>query len=200
MRTVFTDGACAGNPGPGGWAWALADASQQVVAHGSGSEKQSTNQRMEVWAVLDALTTMLAHVDEDVEIVSDSTYVVNCFRDSWWRGWEGRGWKNSQKQPVANQDLWKPLVALYKEHAHRISFRWVKGHSGNKMNDAVDTLAVAAGAAQLPRTIVGLENVPFTGLTPPSAQSSEPPPNERAVNSLEPHEPGATDGTPLTLF
>lgn len=154
--TVFTDGACSGNPGPGGWGWAVKDG-----PYGSGCEKQTTNQRMEVMAVLDALQTFLSRDDtDDVEIVSDSTYVVNCFRDSWWRGWESRGWKNSQKQPVANQDLWKPLVALYKQNQSRVAFRWVKGHSGNPMNDLVDQLAVAAGKAQTPRRVVGLEPEP----------------------------------------
>ena len=151
--TVYTDGACSGNPGPGGWGWAVDDG-----PYGCGSERRSTNQRMEVWAVLDALGTLLPHFD-DVTVVSDSTYVVNCFRDRWWAGWIKRGWKNSQKQPVANQDLWKPLVDLYLENQARISFRWVKGHSGNKMNDRVDVLAVQAAQSQSLRRIVGLEPV-----------------------------------------
>lgn len=83
-----------------------------------------------------------------IEVVSDSTYVVNCFRDGWWRGWLSRGWKNSQRQPVANRDLWEPLIELYGARPG-ITFRWVKGHSGDPMNDLVDRLAVeaAAGAA-----------------------------------------------------
>ena len=129
--TVYTDGACSGNPGPGGWGWAV-----DRGPYGSGSERRSTNQRMEVWAVLDALGTLLPIADA-LTVVSDSTYVVNCFRDRWWAGWEKRGWKNSQKQPVANQDLWKPLVGLYRANSARISFRWVKGHSGDRMNDRV---------------------------------------------------------------
>lgn len=153
---LFTDGACAGNPGPGGWGWAV-DLGPGVAAPTcSGSERASTNQRMEVWAVLDALTTFMEAADPKphVTVVSDSTYVVNCFRDSWYRGWLARGWKNSQKQPVANQDLWKPLVALYLEHKDHIGFEWVKGHSGNRMNDLVDALAVRAGAAQSVRRLV----------------------------------------------
>lgn len=134
---VYTDGACSGNPGPGGWAWAEAP---DGVVHGSGGEKRSTNQRMEVRAVLEALR---AHTGS-VQVVSDSTYVVNCFRDSWWKGWLARGWKNSQRQPVANRDLWEPLVALYQARQHEITFRWVKGHAGDPMNDLVDRLAVAA--------------------------------------------------------
>ena len=155
---VFTDGACRGNPGPGGWGWAVASGGTDLGLDGavcSGAEAASTNQRMEVWAVFDALTTLLAATDGPVAVVSDSTYVVNCFRDGWWRGWEKRGWKNSQKQPVANQDLWRPLVELYKGDARRIRFQWVKGHSGNPMNDRVDELAVAAAATQSPRKQVG---------------------------------------------
>ncbi len=134
---VYTDGACAGNPGPGGWAWAEAP---DGVVSGVGGERRSTNQRMEVLAVLAALR---AHPGA-VQIVSDSTYVVNCFRDSWWKGWLARGWRNSQKQPVANRDLWEPLIDLYRARADEITFRWVKGHSGHPMNDLVDRLAVAA--------------------------------------------------------
>jgi ribonuclease HI len=76
-------------------------------------------------------------------VVSDSTYVVNCFRDAWWRGWLARGWTNSAKKPVANRDLWEPLVALVAERGD-VAFTWVKGHSGHRMNDFVDRLAVAA--------------------------------------------------------
>lgn len=148
---VWTDGACSGNPGPGGWAWALDD-----QHHASGSDRATTNQRMEIHAVLDALTTLLAADDRAVHVISDSTYVVNCFRDRWWQGWEQRGWRNSQKQPVANQDLWRPLLALYKAERERISFGWVKGHSGDPMNDLVDRLAVAAAQTQSPRTSVGV--------------------------------------------
>src|SRR5436309_10605590 len=88
---VYTDGACSGNPGPGGWAWAVEDG-----PFASGAEAQSTNQRMELTAALEAVTTL----DGPVEVVSDSTYVVNCFRDRWWQGWLKNDWKNSQKKPV----------------------------------------------------------------------------------------------------
>ncbi len=136
-RQVFTDGACKGNPGPGGWGWTTTDG-----VWASGAEDPSTNQRMEVQAVLHAIENL----DGPLEIVSDSTYVVNCFKDGWWRGWEKRGWKNSQKKPVANQDLWKPLVAIVK--TRDVTFRWVKGHAGNKWNDVADELAVAAAVGQ----------------------------------------------------
>jgi ribonuclease HI len=106
--------------------------------HGSGGAPHTTNQRMEVQAVLEALRAL----EGPVVIVSDSTYVVNCFRDRWYVKWQKNGWKNSKKEPVANLDLWKPLIDLVLER--RPEFRWVKGHSGNRMNDLVDRLAVAA--------------------------------------------------------
>jgi len=138
---VYTDGACSGNPGPGGWGWAVAPGGQPS---GSGGDPQTTNQRMEVYAVLDALRTLgrSGSGSPRIEVVSDSTYVVNCFRDGWWRRWERNGWKNSKRQPVANDDLWKPLIEVVR--AGDVSFRWVKGHSGDPMNDLVDALAVAA--------------------------------------------------------
>ena len=135
---VWTDGACSGNPGPGGWAWATKDGRQ-----GSGGAKATTNQRMEVQAALEAVRTLGA--DGPLVVVSDSTYVVNCFRDGWWKGWLAKGWVNSQKKPVANKDLWEPLILAVKDRPD-VTFRWVKGHSGDEMNDLVDALAVAAAA------------------------------------------------------
>ncbi|WP_285601850.1 ribonuclease H [Kineosporia sp. NBRC 101731] len=136
---VWTDGACSGNPGPGGWAWATKDGRQ-----GSGGEPKTTNQRMEVSAALRAIQAL----EGPLVVVSDSTYVVNCFRDEWWRGWLARGWVNSQKKPVANRDLWEPLIEAFRDRGD-ISFRWVKGHSGDEMNDLVDQLAVEAGKTQV---------------------------------------------------
>ncbi len=136
---VYTDGACSGNPGPGGWAWAVPSGPFR-----SGAAPRTTNQRMEIAAVLDAVTVL----EGPLEVVSDSTYVVNCFRDRWWQGWLARGWTNSQKKPVANRDLWEPLIDAYRAAPGRLSFRWVKGHGGDPMNDLVDRLAVEAAAAQ----------------------------------------------------
>jgi ribonuclease HI len=135
---VWTDGACSGNPGPGGWAWATRDGRQD-----SGGEPVTTNQRMEITAALRAVTAL----EGPLVVVSDSTYVVNCFRDRWYEGWTARGWVNSAKKPVANRDLWEPLVAAFLARPGEISFRWVKGHSGDEMNDLVDRLAVEAGRA-----------------------------------------------------
>lgn len=149
LTIVYTDGACSGNPGPGGWGWAVPSGPSA-----SGGELLSTNQRMEMRAVFEALQTLLPMDSAagrsgtgTVRVVSDSTYVVNCFKQRWWANWERNGWKNSQKQPVANQDLWKPLISLVKANSERIEFVWVKGHSGNPMNDLVDQLAVAAAKA-----------------------------------------------------
>ena len=132
---VWTDGACSGNPGPGGWAWATKDGRQA-----SGGAAQTTNQRMEIQAALEAVTAL----DGPLVVVSDSTYVVNCFRDDWWRGWLARGWTTSAKKPVANRDLWEPLVDRRPGTGRQSRFRWVKGHSGDAMNDLVDQLAVEA--------------------------------------------------------
>lgn len=137
---VYTDGACSGNPGPGGWGWAVAPDGEP---HGSGGDDRTTNQRMELQAVLEALRALgVGSEAGHVEVVSDSTYVVNCFRDGWWKNWRRNGWKNSKKQPVANADIWEPLVDLVE--SGDVTFRWVKGHSGDPMNDRVDALAVAA--------------------------------------------------------
>ena len=139
-REVFTDGACAGNPGPGGWAWAL-----DRAVHASGPDPATTNQRMEIRAALEAVTAL----DGPLLVVSDSTYVVNCFRDRWWQGWLERGWTNAARRPVANRDLWEPLIEAYvgRDDGRGIAFQWVKGHSGHPMNDYVDALAVAASRA-----------------------------------------------------
>jgi len=97
---------------------------------------------MELVAVLNALR-VLGGESSTIEVVSDSQYVVKCFNEAWWEGWLRRGWKNSQRQPVANRDLWEPLIQLVREHGH-VTFRWVRGHNGDPMNDLVDGLAVAA--------------------------------------------------------
>jgi ribonuclease HI len=93
---------------------------------------------MEIRAALEAMRSLVG----PLVIVSDSTYVVNCVNKKWYVNWQRNGWRNSQKQPVANQDLWKPMFEIYDPRLH--TFQWVKGHSGNRMNDLVDALAVAA--------------------------------------------------------
>jgi ribonuclease HI len=150
---AYTDGACLGNPGPGGWAWAVED-----ERYASGAEPRTTNQRMEIAAALEAMRAN----DGRLEVVSDSTYVVNCFRDRWWEGWLARGWLNKAKKPVANRDLWEPLIELYRDRGD-VTFRWLKGHAGDPMNDLVDRLAVEAATTQQGRSGTGRPE----GLGPP---------------------------------
>jgi ribonuclease HI len=139
---VYTDGSCLGNPGPGGWAWAIPDGRSD-----SGGEPLTTNQRMEVTAVLEAIRAIGAE-DGPLTVMSDSTYVVKCFQDRWWEGWFRRGWRNTAGKPVANRDLWEPLLREVLETDRQIAFRWVKGHSGDRWNDVVDQLALAAAEAR----------------------------------------------------
>jgi ribonuclease HI len=136
---VYTDGACRGNPGRGGWAWAVPDG-----PYASGADPRTTNQRMEITAVLEALRALVPEGPTRIEVISDSTYVVKCFNDRWWQGWLKRGWKNSQRKPVANRDLWEPLLDLALSSDPEVTFRWVKGHSGDRWNDRVDELATEA--------------------------------------------------------
>jgi ribonuclease HI len=100
---------------------------------------------MEITAVIKALEKLSG----PVLVMSDSTYVVHCFRDRWWEGWKRRGWKNTAGKPVANRDLWEPLLALALDGGRPVRFGWVKGHSGDPMNDVVDLLATTAAAAQV---------------------------------------------------
>jgi ribonuclease HI len=144
LISVYTDGSCSPNPGKGGWAWAVG----LDGLTGSGYEAVSTNQRMELLAAFDAMRTLLPLSTDSFEIVSDSSYLINAFHKNWIGGWLKRGWKNSQGDPVANQDIWRPLIALYDAEGHgRVTFRWVKGHAGDPGNELVDKMAVAARKA-----------------------------------------------------
>ena len=134
--TVYTDGACSGNPGPGGWAWAVAPDGEPSA---SGGDPHTTNQRMEITAVLQAVRALSGRL----HVMSDSTYVVNCFRDRWWEKWQRNGWVNSKRQPVANRDLWEPLVEVVNARGD-VTFGWVRGHGSDPMNNLVDQMAVAA--------------------------------------------------------
>lgn len=147
MKIVYTDGACSGNPGPGGWAWVVPDG-----PFASGYEPHTTNQRMEIRAALEAVLAYEVGElgDGPLHIMSDSTYVVHCFRDKWWEGWMRRGWLNSQKKPVANRELWEPLIELVRTRGD-VTFDWVKAHNGDTWNDRADELAVEAAAYQANR-------------------------------------------------
>jgi ribonuclease HI len=138
---LYTDGACTGNPGPGGWAAVIIDGATERTV--SGADPDTTNQRMELMAALEGLRAVPDH--RRVRLHSDSAYVVNCFLEGWWRRWERSGWVNSQRQPVANRDLWERLLA----ETRRLDVSWhkVRGHAGDPLNERVDRLAREAIAS-----------------------------------------------------
>lgn len=135
--TIYTDGACSGNPGPGGWAALLIYGNQEREI--SGGETETTNNRMEMMAVLQALKKLKEPCQ--ITLVTDSQYVLKGMTE-WVHGWQKRGWKNAEKKPVKNVDLWEALIAAAKPH--HIDWQWVKGHAGDVNNERVDALAVAA--------------------------------------------------------
>ena len=143
MKSVVLhcDGACSGNPGPGGWAAIIEDEGVERVI--TGGEPSTTNQRMELTAVIRALAAIPGH--RRVHVYSDSAYVVNCFRDRWWERWERAGWKNAENKPVSNRELWERL--LVETRRHDVIWHKVRGHSGDPLNDRVDRLAVEAARA-----------------------------------------------------
>lgn len=132
---IYTDGACSGNPGPGGYGAILFYGAHRKEI--SGGEKDTTNNRMEILAVIKALELLKEACQ--VKIYSDSAYVVNCFEKKWIYGWLRNGWKNSKGQPVENQDLWKKLWELMQFHS--VQYVKVKGHSDNEFNNRCDELA-----------------------------------------------------------
>lgn len=132
---IYTDGACSGNPGPGGWGSVLFFGEHRKEI--SGGEKHSTNNRMEIKAVIEGLALLKEPCN--VKVYSDSAYVVNCFQKGWIKGWLRNGWKNSKKEPVENQDLWKELWELMNKH--KVEYIKVKGHSDNEWNNRCDELA-----------------------------------------------------------
>lgn len=132
---IYTDGACSGNPGPGGWAAVLQYG--EHVKEISGGERTTTNQRMELAAVVQALACLKG--PSEVVIYSDSAYVINCFKQKWYVGWLRNGWKNSKGDPVQNRDLWERL--LEQVSRHKVRFEKVKGHAGVAWNERCDELA-----------------------------------------------------------
>jgi len=135
---MYTDGACSGNPGPGGWGVVLVEDGRPREL--SGGERSTTNQRMELTAPLEGLRSLAGR--RRVAIHSDSAYVVNCFRDKWYERWRRNGWLNVQKKPVENRDLWEALIAEVERHD--VTWHKVVGHSGDPLNDRADALARAA--------------------------------------------------------
>ncbi len=135
--TIYTDGACSGNPGPGGWAAILIAGNYKKEL--SGGEANTTNNRMELAGVINGLRALTRPCN--VTIYSDSAYVVNAFNQNWLGKWMTNGWKNSAKAEVANSDLWKELAVL--TATHKVTFSKVKGHADDELNNRCDELAVA---------------------------------------------------------
>ena len=135
---IYTDGACSGNPGPGGWGAVILDQDDKQK-NISGSEKNTTNNRMELLAAIMSLKKI--KTNSEVVIFTDSTYVKNGITE-WMKNWKKNGWKNSSKKPVKNKDLWEKLDKLCE--ANSVSWKWVKGHSNNEFNNLADELATKA--------------------------------------------------------
>lgn len=135
---LYTDGACSGNPGPGGWGALLIWNGKEKEL--SGSEPNTTNNRMEMRAVIEGLKALKKPCR--VKIHSDSALIINTFKKNWITGWQNRGWRKADKKPVENRDLWEEMLQAMEPHD--VEWIKVKGHSGNELNDRVDALAVAA--------------------------------------------------------
>ncbi len=135
--TIYTDGACSGNPGPGGWGAILMYGAHKREL--SGGEPDTTNNRMELTAVIQALSLLKEPCV--VDLWSDSKYVIDGLEKGWARGWQRRGWVKSDKKPALNPDLWGRLLEL--EEIHTLRYHWVKGHAENEYNNRCDQLAVA---------------------------------------------------------
>lgn len=151
---LYTDGACSGNPGPGGWAYILKHPASSASREASGGEAMTTNNRMELQAVIEGLLALKK--PSSVELYSDSQYVLNGLSE-WMASWKKRGWKTADKKPVKNQDLWERLDEL--KAIHLINFHWIRGHNEHPENERCDELAVLAskqfkkaGAPQHPAT------------------------------------------------
>ena len=136
---LYTDGACSGNPGPGGWAYILKHKASDSEKEANGGDRDTTNNRMELMAVIQGLEALSR--SSRVDLYSDSQYVLNGLK-SWMASWKKRGWKTASKQPVKNRDLWMRLDELMATHT--LSFHWIRGHNDHPENERADRLAVAA--------------------------------------------------------
>lgn len=141
---VYTDGACSGNPGKGGWAYVMVS-SDGIEVSGSGYEEHTTNNRMELIAIIESLIALdqnLGIGTNQIIVYSDSAYIMNCYAAKWWENWLENDWKTANKKPVKNQDLWERLIPFFKRP--NIHFCKVKGHADNEYNNIVDKMAVQA--------------------------------------------------------
>ncbi len=135
--SIYTDGACSGNPGPGGWAAILSYNGREKEL--SGGERETTNNRMEMTAVISALKALKEPCR--VELWSDSRYVIDALEKGWAQSWKKRGWMRANREPALNPDLWEELLGLAGEHD--MHYHWVKGHADNEYNNRCDAAAVA---------------------------------------------------------
>ncbi len=142
MVTLYTDGACSGNPGPGGWAYILKHKLSNTQRKASGAELLTTNNRMELMAVIQGISVLTR--PSVIELYSDSKYVLKGLEE-WMSAWKKRGWKTAGKKPVKNRDLWMKLDEL--AGGHQVRFHWVKGHNDDPENERCDEMAVAAREA-----------------------------------------------------
>ncbi len=135
---IFSDGACSGNPGPGGWGAILRYRESEKEL--SGGESETTNNRMELMGVISALETLKEPCQ--VKVFTDSKYIANAFTEKWLENWQKNGWKTAGKKPVKNRELWERL--LKQAAIHQLEWQWIKGHAGHPENERCDELAVAA--------------------------------------------------------
>ena len=135
--TLYTDGACSGNPGPGGWGAILRYGAHEKEISGGAAE--TTNNRMELTAVIEGLSILKESCE--VELYSDSKYVIDALSKGWVWSWQKNGWKKADKKPALNVDLWEKLLSLLERHT--LHYHWVKGHAENEYNNRCDKLAVA---------------------------------------------------------
>ena len=134
---IYTDGACSGNPGPGGWGAVLIY--NGTEKHLSGHAEDTTNNRMEMTAVIESLKAIKEECE--IELFTDSKYVMDGINE-WIHNWKKRGWKTANKKPVKNADLWQELDEM--NQSHKVNWNWVKGHNGDKYNELADSLATSA--------------------------------------------------------
>lgn len=135
--TLYTDGACSGNPGPGGWGAILIY--KDIKKEMSGGDKETTNNKMELTAAIEGLSALKEPCR--VKLYSDSKYLIDGITKDWARSWRAKGWKKSDGKPALNIDLWEKILEL--DEYHEIEYIWVKGHAGNPYNERCDRLAVA---------------------------------------------------------
>lgn len=143
---IYTDGSCSSNPGPGGWAAIIIkEGSDPSTTDISGSDPATTNNRMEMMAVIEGLRAVSKDPSissKPIEVYSDSAYIVNCFRDGWWKKWVQNGWISSAQKPVENKDLWEILISFHKQG--NVQFKKVKAHATDAINNRCDELAKKA--------------------------------------------------------